>query len=137
MNDTTRIAPVRIDADRAAGTLRLEWTDGHATVYDSVTLRWLCPCAYCRGEAGVPGWLDTNPTLTEEQTRLVDVALVGAYAIQVTWGDGHATGYHSFLLLREQCPCAACARDREQRHADHASQPSGPGGDRDRHGGDR
>lgn len=137
MNDTTRTVPVRIDADRAAGTLRLEWADGHATVYDSVTLRWLCPCAYCRGEAGVPGWLDTNPTLTGEQTRLVDVALVGAYAIQVTWGDGHATGYHSFELLREQCPCAACARDREQRHADLAGQPSGPGGDRYWHGGDR
>jgi DUF971 family protein len=137
VNDTTRIAPVRIDADRAAGTLHLGWADGHATEYDSVTLRWLCPCAYCRGEAGMPGWLDTNPTLTPEQTRLVDVALVGAYAIQVTWGDGHATGYHSFRLLREQCPCAACARDRERHDADHASQPSVPDGDRDRHGGDR
>jgi DUF971 family protein len=137
VNDTTPTTPVRIDADRGAGTLRLEWADGHATAYDSVALRWLCPCAYCRGEAGMPGWLDTNPTLTTEQTRLVDVALVGSYAIQVTWGDGHATGYYSFLLLRESCPCAECARDREQRHADHASQPSGPGGDRDRHGGDR
>jgi len=45
VNDTSRITPVRIDANRAAGTLGLEWTDGHATVYDSVTLRWLCPCA--------------------------------------------------------------------------------------------
>ena len=25
------------------------------------TLRWLCPCAYCRGEAGLPGWLDSAP----------------------------------------------------------------------------
>ncbi len=118
VNDSTT-TPVRIDADRSAGTLRLEWVDGHATAFDAVTLRWLCPCAYCRGEAGMPGWLDTNPTLTPEQTRLVDVALVGAYAIQVTWGDGHATGYHSFQLLRDQCPCAPCARDRETRHQDH------------------
>ena len=87
------------------------------------TLRWLCPCAYCRGEAGLPGWLDTNPTLTPDQTRLVDVALVGAYAIQVTWGDGHATGYHTFRLLREQCPCAVvhpgqgtAAQDRMEEH---------------------
>ena len=87
-----RITPLRIDADRAAGSLRLGWADGHATTYDTVTLRWLCPCAYCRGEAGMPGWLDSNPTLTDEQTRLVDVALVGGYAIQATWGDGHATG---------------------------------------------
>ena len=66
----------------------------------------------------MPGWLDSNPTLTPEQTRLVDVALVGSYAIQATWGDGHATGYHTFQLLREMCPCDACARDRE-RHKAH------------------
>ena len=29
-----------------------------------LTLRWLCPCAFCRGEAGLPGWLDSAPTLT-------------------------------------------------------------------------
>ena len=65
----------------------------------------------------MPGWLDSNPTLTAEQTRLVDVALVGAYAIQATWGDGHATGYHTFDLLREMCPCGECTREREQRAA--------------------
>lgn len=123
MNDQTPTTPLRIDADRASGSLRLGWADGHETAFDAVPLRWLCPCAYCRGEAGMPGWLDTNPTLTPDQTRLVDVALVGAYAIQITWGDGHATGYYSYQLLREQCPCAECARDRGQRHQDH-------GGDR-------
>ena len=64
-----RITPLRIDADRAAGSLTVGWADGHATAYDTVTLRWLCPCAYCRGEAGLPGWLDSNPTLTPEQTQ--------------------------------------------------------------------
>jgi DUF971 family protein len=124
-----RITPLRIDAKRAAGTLRLDWADGHVSSYDAVTLRWLCPCAYCRGEAGMPGWLDSNPVLTADQTRLVDVVLVGSYAIQATWGDGHATGYHSFMLLRDMCPCADCARVREQRQADIA-------GDH-RHGGNR
>jgi DUF971 family protein len=114
-----RITPLRIDADRTAGSLRLAWADGHATAYDTVALRWLCPCAYCRGEAGMPGWLDSNPTLTAEQTRLVDVALVGSYAIQATWGDGHATGYHTFDLLRDMCPCGECTRAREQLAATH------------------
>ena len=123
MNDQIPTTPLRIDADRASGGLRLGWADGHATAFEAVPLRWLCPCAYCRGEAGMPGWLDTNPTLTPDQTRLVDVGLVGAYAIQITWGDGHATGYYSYQLLREQCPCAECAGNREQRHQDH-------GGDR-------
>ncbi|HXU86575.1 MAG TPA: gamma-butyrobetaine hydroxylase-like domain-containing protein, partial [Verrucomicrobiae bacterium] len=60
----------KIHADRAAATLAIDWADGHATVYDFTALRWLCPCAYCRGEAGLPGWLDSAPTLTAEQTRM-------------------------------------------------------------------
>ena len=68
------------------------------------------------GRGGMPGWLDTNPTLTGEQTRLVDVALVGDYALQPTWGDGHPTGYHTYMLLRERCPCEALhAPEREAR----------------------
>ena len=139
VQDPTRTTPVRIDADRAAGTLRVEWADGHQTAYDTLTLRWLCPCAYCRGEAGMPGWLDSNPTLTAEQTRLVDLSLVGNYAVQPTWGDGHHTGYHTFMLLRDRCPCEACARDRARTHGEHAaSGPSAPtGADRHWHGGDR
>ena len=56
----------------------------------------------------MPGWLDSGPVLTDEQTRLVDVQLVGNYALCPTWGDGHRTGYYSFALLRERCSCRAC-----------------------------
>jgi DUF971 family protein len=106
------IVPVRIDADRAAGTLKIGWQDGHETTYDAVTLRWLCPCAYCRGEAGMPGWLDSKPQLSEQQTRLVDVHLVGSYAIAPSWGDGHHTGYYTFQVLRDRCPCPECTQRR-------------------------
>ena len=100
--------PASIHADRAAGTLQLEWPDGHQTSYGTVALRWLCPCAFCRGEAGLPGWLDSAPTLTAEQTRLVDVQLIGNYALCPSWGDGHHTGYYTFDLLRHHCPCPEC-----------------------------
>jgi len=109
----------RIHADRAAGTLQIGWADGHETTYDAVSLRWLCPCAFCRGEAGLPGWLDSRPTLSSDQTRLVDVQLVGQYALAPTWGDGHHTGYYTFALLRERCPCEACTA-RRVRVADRA-----------------
>jgi DUF971 family protein len=123
-----------IHADRAAGTIEISWADGHVSTYAAEALRWLCPCAYCRGEAGLPGWLDSGPTLTEEQTRLVDLKLVGRYAVAPTWGDGHATGFYAFELLRDRCPCAACRETRAARpdpggvtpHAVHA--PSGDGG---------
>ena len=51
----------RIHADRAERQLDIEWQDGHHTVYDFTTLRWLCPCAFCRGEAGLPGLARLGP----------------------------------------------------------------------------
>jgi DUF971 family protein len=114
------LVPRRIHADRAAATIELEWPDGHLTTYDLTTLRWLCPCAYCRGEAGMPGWLDSNPTLTPAQTQLTDLALVGNYALQPTWADGHHTGFYTFSRLREECPCAEDTARREQQRDEHA-----------------
>jgi len=113
--DEPRTTPTRIHADRAAGTLELAWADGHATRYTAVELRWLCPCAFCRGEAGMPGWLDTSPTLTPTQTQLTDMHMVGSYAVAPTWGDGHHTGYYPFVLLRDRCGCAECRARREGR----------------------
>ena len=60
----------------------------------------------------MPGWLDSGPVLTAEQTRLVNVHLIGSYAIAPEWADGHHTGYYPFVLLRDRCPCATCAARR-------------------------
>ncbi|HKG56728.1 MAG TPA: DUF971 domain-containing protein [Candidatus Limnocylindrales bacterium] len=121
--------PTKIHADREARTVEIAWQDGHRTVYDFVPLRWLCPCAYCRGEAGMPGWLDSRPTLTPDQTRMVDIHLVGNYAVAPEWGDGHHTGYYTFAVLRDRCPCAECTARRaaaptagpRSGHLDHAA----------------
>ena len=126
-DDDATTLPLRIHADREARTLRVDWSDGHETRFDFESLRWLCPCAYCRGEMGQPGWLDTNPTLTAEQTRLATVEAVGGYAIAPTWGDGHHTGFYSYELLRAACPCPACAAARAA--AGHPDVPF-PGGSR-------
>jgi DUF971 family protein len=107
------LTPSRIHADRPGRALEITWADGHATRYDFVTLRWLCPCAYCRGEGGSPGWLDSGPTLTDQQTELADIALVGQYAVAPTWGDGHHSGFYTWELLRAMCPCAEDTARRE------------------------
>ena len=115
------LSPARVHADRAARRLDIEWQDGHKTAYDFVTLRWLCPCAFCRGEAGQPGWLDSSPTLTEAQTEMTDIQLVGRYALQPTWADGHHTGFYTFDRLRAECPCDIdTARRASAGHAAHA-----------------
>jgi len=106
------VAPLRIHADRTTRIVSIEWADGHLTAYSFDQLRWLCPCAYCRGEAGRPGWLDTNPTLTAEQTRLVAIEPIGNYAICPSWGDGHHTGYYPYTALRASCPCPSCTAAR-------------------------
>jgi DUF971 family protein len=113
--DGSPTVPLRIHLDRGAGTLELEWQDGHRTVFEATPLRWLCPCAFCRGEAGLPGWLDTGPSLTAEQTRLVDLHLIGSYALAPEWADGHHTGFYPFTLLRDRCPCSECSAKREAR----------------------
>lgn len=118
------LSPTRIHADRPNRTLEIEWADGHQTRYDFTTLRWLCPCAYCRGEAGMPGWLDSAPTLSETQTTLTNLELVGAYAVAPTWADGHHTGYYTFERLREECPCPDdTALRAAEPHAGHTSEP--------------
>ena len=122
--------PTRIHADRGAGTLLIEWADSHVTTYDFEPLRWLCPCAYCRGEAGMPGWLDSAPSLTAEQTRLTDLHLVGNYAVSPHWADGHKTGYYPFRLLRDRCPCPECTA---RRAGEPASQTPAAAGTHEEH----
>jgi DUF971 family protein len=107
--------PVSINVDRSAGRLEIGWTDGHRSEYEAEPLRRLCPCAFCRGEMGRSGWLDAEPELTDEQTQMVAAGLVGQYALNVTWGDGHDSGYYTFELLRAGCRCPTCSADRSRR----------------------
>ncbi len=85
----------------------------------------------------MPGWLDSAPTLTTEQTRLIDIQLVGQYAVMPSWADGHHTGYYTFALLRDHCPCADCSAARSAApapttasatHTDHAIAEATPEG---------
>ena len=116
------IKPTNIHADRPARLLTVEWADGHQSAFDLSALRWLCPCAFCRGEAGQPGWLDGDPTLTDEQLELTDMSLTGNYALQPRWADGHSSGFYSFEHLRRNCPCPD---DTARREADATTAAGG------------
>jgi len=125
MSSTTAVS---IHADRAAGRLEIAWDDGHETAYDTTTLRWLCPCAFCRGEAGMPGWLDSDPTLTAEQTRLVDISMVGRLCHRPPPGPtGITPATTTFTMLRDRSPArtagrrgAASSAVGADRHEEHA-----------------
>lgn len=110
------IAPRKLHQD--VHELRVLWSDGHEAVYPYAYLRDQCPCAACRegikaqassggcgsgcgcskGEAGPAG----------ERAQLAEIQLVGRYALQFYWQDGHAAGLYAFDLLRDLCPCPPC-----------------------------
>jgi DUF971 family protein len=81
--------------------VEIGWEDGGRTRHPGAQLRWACPCAECRGEAGSPGRLDGLAELPEDEVRLTDVSLVGQYALSIGFASGHATGIYTFRYLRE------------------------------------
>jgi DUF971 family protein len=80
--------------------MAITWEDGTQSTYTGEQLRWACPCAECRGEAGMQGRLARVKTLSEPELRIRDVTLVGQYALQIAFDSGHATGIYTFSLLR-------------------------------------
>ncbi len=101
-------SPLEITRDAANRRLLVRWADGHESAYDWEYLRWRCPCAHCSGEWGMPGELAVIQELRPEQTELMDLDLVGRYAISLVWRDSHSTGIYTFRMLRSICPCEQC-----------------------------
>ena len=80
--------------------MEITWEGGDRTEYSGEQLRWACPCAECRGEAGSTGRLSRVDRLSDDELRIKDVTLVGQYALQIAFESGHATGLYTFPLLR-------------------------------------
>jgi DUF971 family protein len=90
--------------------MEVTWEDGHHSIYSGEQLRWACPCAECRGEAGSPGRLAQIKNLSADELRIQDVSLIGQYALQIAFQSGHSTGLYTFSLLRALCNCETCAK---------------------------
>lgn len=105
------ITPKSIKLRGEGNTLAVEWSDTHHSAYPYQYLRDHCPCATCTGNGreaaprpATPGTLPIYGTpLKAEKAELV-----GRYAVQIFWSDGHSTGIYTFNYLRELCPCAQC-----------------------------
>ena len=102
------LEPVNLEVDDDAHQLEIAWSDGHTSLHDLEHLRWLCPCAECKGEWGVPGKLAHTRELTARQTELTDLRTVGRYALMPRWGDDHSTGIYTYEYLRKNCECEEC-----------------------------
>ncbi|MEO7297617.1 MAG: DUF971 domain-containing protein [Verrucomicrobiota bacterium] len=82
--------------------LAFKWDDESESFIRLEALRRHCPCAGCKGEVDVMGNLYKNPERPYAATafRLRKFEMVGGYAIQPTWEDGHGSGIFSFEYLK-------------------------------------
>ncbi len=94
-------APKDLKVKIAEQKLLVDWKDGRKSEFPLAQLRKHCPCATCRGEREV---VNDNPlTILKSDPRdlrVVDARLVGNYAIQFIWSDGHDAGMFDFRFLR-------------------------------------
>ena len=80
----------------------LAFADGVEAFFPLSMLRRSCPCAACQGEPDALGrvvkpMVEYGPKAFELQK--FDV--VGGYALQLHWADGHATGIYTFAYFQK------------------------------------
>lgn len=81
--------------------LAVQWNDSTENYFDLERLRRACPCAACGGEPDVLGHIvRPNVTYTESSFELKAFNIIGGYALQPRWADGHDTGLYSFSYLK-------------------------------------
>ena len=82
--------------------LKILWDDNKE---DRISLKYLreeCPCANCKGEAILLRTIrPPKLNLADHQMfHIHNIKVVGGYAIQVSWEDGHKTGIYSWEYLK-------------------------------------
>jgi DUF971 family protein len=101
---SSQITPVHLDLKRDE-KLEIQWQDGQKSVYSITLLRSKCPCAMCRtirqeSETKKPV-LQILPGNYAAPITALSASLVGNYALQIEWSDGHGSGIYTFEYLRE------------------------------------
>lgn len=93
----TPLRPTNVAVDKTQKQVRTSWNDGHESVYSFEQLRAACPCAECKAHQA-----DDNPLgqALVVSTELESAQLVGNYAIQFLWDDGHRFGIFTWEYLR-------------------------------------
>jgi DUF971 family protein len=92
------IEPVQIVEDSDT-QITISWSDGGKTVYHAPELRRSCPCAGCVNEWTGEKVLDAS-TISDDLT-ISTISIVGRYALNFRFSDGHDTGIFSFQYLRK------------------------------------
>jgi DUF971 family protein len=89
--------------------LAVRWNNGSECFLPLRELRRACPCAGCGGESDLIGGVMLPPR-AEHNASSYEIRtwqMVGGYAVQPTWKDGHNTGIYSFDYLQRLASLAA------------------------------
>lgn len=90
--------------------LAVAWNDGTESFLGLEALRRNCPCAMCGGEPDVLGRVELpEVSYTAQSFKLRGWQIVGGYAVQPAWEDGHSTGLYTFPYLRKIADAASAS----------------------------
>jgi DUF971 family protein len=108
------VSPTSIKLAGENNAVVVHWSDGHRSAYRYLYLRGKCPCATCKElSPRAEKSFSQLPILGQKPLAPERAELVGRYALQIFWSDGHSAGIYSFDYLRALCPCPECAAKRE------------------------
>jgi DUF971 family protein len=79
--------------------LSINWSDEAETKYNAADLRRACPCAGCINEWTGEKMLKAENI--EDDLSFSSISIVGRYALNFHFSDGHDTGIFSFDYLRK------------------------------------
>jgi DUF971 family protein len=79
--------------------ISITWSDDAETNYNAAELRRNCPCASCVNEW--TGEKILNEASVPEDLTITSTSVVGRYALNFHFSDGHNTGIFSFQFLRK------------------------------------
>lgn len=92
------IEPLQI-IEESDSEISIKWSDDAETTFEASRLRKNCPCASCidewTGEKRLKD--DTIP----DDLSFSHITIVGRYALNFHFSDGHDTGIFSFKFLRD------------------------------------
>ena len=102
------VKPKGITLNKTESYLEIIWSDNRVCRYPLSHLREACPCVECRGgHANMGAHNDPDDILKLTPARsykVEDLQLIGNYALQPVWDDGHNSGLYTWEYLYKIYP---------------------------------
>jgi DUF971 family protein len=92
------VEPVQI-IEESDSSVSIKWSDDRETFFTAAELRRSCPCAGCVNEWTGEKMLEAASVADDLSFK--HISIVGRYALNFHFSDGHDTGIFSFAYLRQ------------------------------------